>query len=53
LRATGLVGNPATAAGQLKSGASYSFTIDASFDAKQCSGKRLEVRPCTVSFTKI
>jgi len=53
LRATGLVGNPATAAGQLKSGASYSYTIDASFDAKQGSGKRLEVRPCTVSFTKI
>jgi hypothetical protein len=53
LRATGLVGNPATAAGQLKSGSSYSYTIEASFDATQGSGKRLEVRPCTFNFTKI
>jgi hypothetical protein len=52
LRATGLVGNPATASG-LKSGASYFYTIEASFDGTQGSGKRLEVRPCSVLFTKI
>jgi hypothetical protein len=52
LRATGLVGNPATAFG-MKSGSSYSYTIEASFDARQGSGKRVELGPCSVSFTKI
>jgi hypothetical protein len=53
LRAIGLVGNPATAFAQAKPGTSYSYTIEASFDAAQGSGKRLEQRPCTFSFTKI
>jgi DNA-binding SARP family transcriptional activator len=53
LSAKGLVGNPATAFAQLKAGTSYSYTIEASFDGTQGSGKRLEQRPCTVSFTKI
>jgi hypothetical protein len=48
----GLVGSPATAFGQAR-GTSYSYTIEASFDATQGSGKRLELRPCTFSFTKI
>jgi len=53
LRAMGLIGNPATAFAQARSGTSYSYTIEASFDAAQGSGKRLEQRPCTFTFTKM
>jgi DNA-binding SARP family transcriptional activator len=53
LSAKGLVGNPATAFALTKTGTSYSYTIEASFDGTQGSGNRLELRPCTVSFTKI
>jgi hypothetical protein len=53
LRAMGLIGNPATAFAQAKSGNSYSYTIEANFDGTQGSGKRVELRPCTVNFTKI
>jgi hypothetical protein len=53
LNAKGLVGNPATAFAQTKTGTSYSYTIEASFDGTQGSGKRLELRPCAFSFTKI
>jgi hypothetical protein len=53
LSARGLVGDSATTFAQTKTGTSYSYTIEASFDGTQGSGKRLELRPCTVSFTKI
>jgi hypothetical protein len=53
LRAIGLVGNPAMTFTQEKVGTSYSYTIEASFDGTQGSGKRLELRPCAFSFTKI
>jgi hypothetical protein len=53
LRAIGLVGNPATTFDQSKVGTSYSYTIEANFDGTQGSGKRLELRPCTISFTKM
>jgi hypothetical protein len=53
LSAKGLVGNAATAFAQAKTGTSYSYTIEASFEETQGSGKRLEQRPCTVSFAKI
>jgi DNA-binding SARP family transcriptional activator len=53
LIARGLVGDSATTLAQTKIGTSYSYTIEASFDGTQGSGKRLELRPCMVNFTKI
>ena len=52
LNAKGLTGNSAYAVGGVKPGSVYSYSIDAQFEATHGSGKRNELRPCTVEFVK-
>lgn len=52
LSASGLTGDSAYSVGGVAAGKPYSYTIDAQFERTRGSGKRNELRPCTVSFVK-
>ena len=48
----GLTGNPAATLNRAKPGSPYSFTANAQFDPTSGSGKRVELRPCDLTFAK-
>jgi hypothetical protein len=48
----GLTNDPKYTYGQVKAGSPYTYTVNAQFNAASGSGKRVELRPCTVSFLK-
>jgi uncharacterized caspase-like protein len=50
--AKGLTGDAAYSVGGIKSGSAYSYTIDAKFERSRGTGKRNELRPCTLTFAK-
>jgi DNA-binding SARP family transcriptional activator len=52
LNARGLINDPARTSNRLKTGTPYSYTIEARFSGAHASGKRVELRVCTVGFTK-
>lgn len=52
LNAQGLTGSRAHAIGGKSPGTAYSYTIDAQFDRTRGTGKRNEVRACSVTFVK-
>jgi hypothetical protein len=52
LYASGLVGAAPYAVGQRPAGSAYGYHIDARFSEASGSGRRVEGRPCTVSFTR-
>jgi len=52
LKANGLTGDPKYSVGQIKPGIPYRYTVDAQFDRTRGSGKRNELRPCTLAFAK-
>jgi DNA-binding SARP family transcriptional activator len=53
LTAKGVINDPARTAYRLKTGTPYSYTIEARFSGTHASGKRTELRTCTVAFTKV
>lgn len=50
--ADGLVGAAEAAVGRRPKGTEYGYHIDAMFTADSGTGKRVEGRPCSVTFTK-
>ena len=52
LTARGLTGDSVYTLGGAKPGSPYSYTIDATFERDRGTGKRNELRPCTVTFAK-
>jgi len=50
--AKGLTGDAVYSVGGIKSGSPYSYTIDAQFERSRGTGKRNELRPCTLTFAK-
>jgi hypothetical protein len=52
LLAKGVTGNPAFNAGNVQAGVPYAYTIDAQFERGKGTGKRNELRPCTLTFAK-
>jgi hypothetical protein len=50
--ADGLVGSSDAALGKLSSGTPYHYTIAANFSGESGTGKRVEGRACSVTFTK-
>jgi uncharacterized caspase-like protein len=52
LSARGLTGDSSFTVGGGKAGSSYSYSIDAQFEATRGTGKRNELRPCKVDFVK-
>ena len=52
LSAQGMTGDAAYSVGGVKAGSSYSYTIDARFERYRGSGKRNELRPCTLTFAR-
>jgi len=50
--AKGLTGDAVYSVGGVKSGTSYAYTIDAQFERRRGTGKRNELRPCTLTFAK-
>jgi hypothetical protein len=52
LYAKGLVGGQEYAVGHRPKGTAYGYHIDAKFSDKDGSGKRVEGRPCDVTFAK-
>ena len=48
----GLTADPRYTVGQVKSGTPYSYTVNAQFSGSAGSGRRVELRPCTVTFVK-
>jgi hypothetical protein len=52
LTARGLTGDSVYAVGGAKPGSPYLYTIDAQFEHNRGTGKRNELRPCTVTFAK-
>lgn len=53
LYASGLVGAADFAVGHLPAGSAYGYHVDAHFAADSGEGRRLEGRPCTVTFKRI
>jgi hypothetical protein len=53
LNANGITNDPANTVNQVQPGTPYSYTIEARFNGTHASGKRIELRPCTVSLAKI
>jgi hypothetical protein len=53
LYADGLVGAAETAVGRRPKGTEYGYHIEAAFTRDSGRGKRVEGRPCSVTFTKI
>jgi len=52
LLATGQTGPSAYSVGNLKPGTPYSYNVDARFEKTHGTGKRMEMRPCDLTFTK-
>jgi hypothetical protein len=52
LTAKGVTGNAAFNVGNVQAGTPYAYTIDAQFELKRGTGKRNELRPCTLNFAK-
>jgi Caspase domain len=52
LNAHGVTGDSAFTVGNRKPGSPYSFSVEAQFERTRGSGKRLEVRPCELTFAK-
>ena len=52
LSAKGLTGNAAYTVGNVQAGTPYAYTIDAQFERGRGTGKRNELRPCTLTFAK-
>jgi len=50
--AKGLTGDAVYSVGGIKAGSPYSYTIDAQFERRRGTGKRNELRPCTLTFAK-
>lgn len=48
----GLTNDPRYTVGQVKSGTPYVYAVNAQFNGSAGSGKRLELRPCTLNFVK-
>jgi len=48
----GLTNDPKYTVGQVKRGSLYVYTVNAQFNSTAGSGKRVELRPCTVIFAK-
>ena len=48
----GLTKDPKYTIGQVKPGSLYFYTVNAQFNGATGSGKRVELRPCTVNFVK-
>ena len=44
--------DPKYTIGQVKPGSLYFYTVNAQFNGATGSGKRVELRPCTVNFVK-
>lgn len=52
LRAEGTVGNPNNAARRAASGSSFRYTVEAQFDERSGTGRRMQTRPCDFTFAK-
>ena len=52
LVAQGLTGDPKATLNKSKPGSPYGFTVSAQFDGRSGTGKRNELRPCDLKFTK-
>jgi hypothetical protein len=52
LNAKGLTNIPKFSAYQVQTGTPYTYTVKAQFDGSRGSGKRIEIRACTLSFVK-
>ena len=50
--ADGLVGASEAAVGHIPTGSEYGYHVDAKFSEESGTGKRVEGRPCSVTFTK-
>lgn len=50
--ADGLVGASEAAVGHIPAGSEYGYHVDAKFSEDSGTGKRVEGRPCSVTFTK-
>ena len=50
--ADGLVGASEAAVGHIPAGSEYGYHVDAKFTEESGTGKRVEGRPCSVTFTK-
>jgi hypothetical protein len=48
----GLTSDPKYTVGQVRPGSLYVYTVIARFNGSTGSGKRVELRPCTVNFIK-
>lgn len=48
----GLTNDPKYTIGQVRPGSLYVYTVNAQFNGSTGSGKRVELRPCTVNFVK-
>jgi hypothetical protein len=52
LNAHGLTDAPIYTVGQVKPGTPYAYTVDAHLAGSRGTGKRIELRPCTLAFAK-
>jgi uncharacterized caspase-like protein len=52
LNARGITGDPKYSVNNVKPGVPYAYTIDAQFERTRGSGKRNELRPCSLVFAK-
>jgi class 3 adenylate cyclase len=52
LNANGLTGDPARTIGRLQRGSPYAFHATARFEASRGTGRRVELRPCDLTFVK-
>jgi hypothetical protein len=52
LFAHGQTGNPDVAIGHLNTGTPYSYRVSAQFEGARGSGRRIDVRPCTLGFVR-
>jgi hypothetical protein len=52
LMARGLTGDPDFTLDRLQSGSPYAYSVKAHFDESRASGKRVELRPCELTFVK-
>jgi len=52
LVAHGLTSNPAYSVGHVGQGSPYSYSVGAQFEKTRGTGKRMELRPCELTFAK-
>ena len=52
LTVRGITGVPEYAVGRVRAGTPFRYTVKAQFDANSGAGERLELRRCTLSFSK-